>query len=88
MKDFKDRDLAVGDTIVYAFAAGTTPYLRIGVIKEFLSKKATYGNRWVDKMRVEWTETERVYDHSTQIWSVQPKVWTSLVENPQRALKI
>lgn len=88
MKDLKGQDLAVGDTIVYAFAMGTTPYLRIGIIKEFVTKKGTYGNKWTEKMRVEWQDTERVWDKNTGTHSTQPKIWMSLVEFSSRALKI
>ncbi len=87
MQDFNKQDLAVGDTIVYAFAQGTTPYLRIGIIKEFITKKAPYGDRWVEKMRVEWQDTEDVFV-SVGVWKTEPKIWTSLVEHSSRALKL
>ena len=87
MQDFRSVDLAVGDTIVYAFVSGNTPYLRIGTILEFVEKKRSYSDKWITKMKVEWKDTESIYVSPGQ-WEKKEKLWTSLVEFSDRALKI
>lgn len=86
MKDMHDTDLAVGDTIVYAFVSGNMPYLRIGKILEFINKKRPYGNTWVEKAKVEWQDTQRVRVNDQ--WVTEPKLWTSQIEFGSRALKL
>lgn len=86
MKDMRGNDLVVGDTIVYAFVSGNMPYLRIGVIQEFINKKRPYGEDWVEKAKVEWQDKQRV--RVNEQWVIEPKIWTSQIEFGSRALKL
>jgi hypothetical protein len=86
MKDMRDVELAVGDTIVYAFVSGNMPYLRIGKIIEFINKKRPYGDSWVEKAKVEWNDTQYEYINGQRVES--PKIWTSQIEFGSRALKL
>jgi hypothetical protein len=88
VQDMRGNDLAVGDTIVYPFSSGSSGYLRIGVIKEFIVKKEKYGSGWNEKIKVEWQDTKETYDHVTQTRGTKPYIWTSLIQYPKSSLKL
>ena len=56
MQDMRGVDLAVGDTIVYAYCSGSSAYLRVGKIVEFKERKQPYSDRWLEKAKIQWTE--------------------------------
>jgi hypothetical protein len=56
MQDMRGVDLAVGDTIVYAYTQGSSAYLRVGTILEFKERKQ-WNDTWLEKARVQWTES-------------------------------
>lgn len=75
MKDMKDQELQVGDTIAYPFVSGSSGYIRIGTIVEFIMTKAPYGDGWVEKMRMEWPKPDG-------------SVMKSMIEYSGRSLKL
>lgn len=56
MQDMRGTDLAVGDTIVYAYTRGSSAYLRVGRIVEFKDRKQPYSDKWLERAKVEWLE--------------------------------
>ena len=55
MQDMRGVDLAVGDTIAYAYTRSSSAYIRVGTIVEFKERKQWNGS-WLEKAKVQWTE--------------------------------
>ena len=55
MQDMRGTDLAVGDTIAYAYTSGSSAYIRVGTIVEFKERKQ-WNDTWLEKAKVQWTE--------------------------------
>lgn len=76
MQDMRGTDLAVGDTIVYAYTSGSSAYLRVGKIIEFKERKQ-WNDKYLEKAKIQWEESS---GYGT------PKI--SEIEFTNRALKI
>lgn len=88
LKDMHGTPLDIDDKIVYPFVRGSIGYLRIGIIVDIIEKQDKWNSdRWTTKMKVEWQDTESFYV-SPGVWDTREKIWTSLVEFADRALKL